>query len=48
MIAGTRAEYASDAGSTKDAPYLALTGEVWGVFRDYIWENRPRYNGTTL
>ena len=32
MIAGTQAEYKSDAGSTKDAPYLALTGELWGVF----------------
>ena len=36
MIAGTQAEYQaeyqSDAGSTKDTPYLALTGEIWVSF----------------
>ena len=32
MIAGTQKEYQSDAGFTKDTPYLALTGELWGVF----------------
>ena len=31
----------------KDTPYLALTGEVWGVFREYFGWNWPRYNGTT-
>ena len=31
MIVGTQAEYQSDAGSTKYTPYLALTGELWGV-----------------
>ena len=35
MIAGTQAEYQSDDGFTKDTPYLALTGELWGVF----WEH---------
>ena len=45
MIAETQAEYQSDAGSTKDAPYLALTGEIWGVFCEYFRENGPRYNG---
>ena len=48
MIAGTQADYESDAGSTKDAPYLALTGELWGIFCKYFWENWPRYNGTAL
>ena len=48
MILGTRAEYQSGAKSTKDTPYLALTGELWGVFWEYIWENWPRYNGTAL
>ena len=48
MIAGTHAEYESDPGSTKDIPYLALTGELWGVFCEYFWENWPRYNGTAL
>ena len=32
MIRGTEAEYQSDAGSTKDTPYLTLTGNLWGVF----------------
>ena len=32
----------------KDTPYLALTGEIWGVFCGYLWENWPRYNGTAL
>ena len=27
---------------------LALTGVLWGVFCDYVWENWPRYNGTAL
>ena len=48
MIAGTEAEYQSDAGSTKYTPYLALMGELWGVFCEYLWENWPRYNGTAL
>ena len=25
-----------------------LTGELWGVFCEYSWENWPRYKGTTL
>ena len=32
IIAGTEAEYQSDSGSTKNIPYLAPTGEIWGVF----------------
>ena len=39
-------EYASEAGLKKDIPYLALTGELWGVFWEYLWENWPRYSGT--
>ena len=31
MIAGTHAEYQSDAWSTKDTPCLAQTGELWSV-----------------
>ena len=45
---GTEAEYQSDAGPTKDTPYLALTGELWDVFCEYLWETWPRYNGATL
>ena len=42
------AEYLSDARSTKDTPYLALTGELWGVFGEYLWKNWPCYNDTAL
>ena len=31
MSSGTWAEYQLDAGSTKDTPYLTLTGELWCV-----------------
>ena len=48
IIAGTDAEYQSQAKPTKHTPYLALTGELWGVFHEYFGENWPRYNGTTL
>ena len=48
MIIEIEAEYQSDAGTTKDTPYLALTGDLWGVFCEYLWENQPRYNGTAL
>ena len=48
MIAGAETEYQSDAGSTKDTPYLTLTGEIWAVFCEYLWENWPRYNGNAL
>ena len=33
---------------TKDTPYLALTGELWGVFCENFGKNWPRYNGTAL
>ena len=45
MIIEIEAEYQSDAGTTKD---LALTGDLWGVFCEYLRENQPRYNGTAL
>ena len=32
----------------KDTPYPALTGELWGVFYEYLWECRLRYNDTAL
>ena len=48
MITVTETEYQSDAESTIDTPYLALTGELWSVFCDYLWENLPRYNETAL
>ena len=45
---GTEAEYQSKAEPTKDTPYLALTGELWGVFRELFGENWPHYGGTAL
>ena len=48
MIAGTQEEYRPEAGSTKDTPYLTITGELWGVFWEYFLENWPHYNGIAL
>ena len=48
IITGTKAEYQTNSGSLKDTPYLALTGELWGAFCKYLWENWPRYNGTAI
>ena len=48
MIAETQVEYHSDAISTNDTPYLGLSGELWDVICEYVWENWPRYNGTAL
>ena len=31
---------------TKDIPQLALTGELWDVFCEDLWENWACYNGT--
>ena len=45
MIEGTEAEYPSDAESTKDTPYVALTGEPWAIFCKYFCENQLCYNG---
>ena len=42
------AESASDIRITRDTPYLALTGELWGVYCEDFGENLPRYNGTAL
>ena len=32
----------------QDTPYLALKGELWGVFCEDFQENWPRYNSTAL
>ena len=37
-----------NVGSTKDAPYFTLAGELWDVFCGYLWENWPCYNVTAL
>ena len=42
------AEHKSDNESTKDTPYLTLTGELWDVCCENLEENWPRYNGTAL
>ena len=41
-------EHKSDFELTTDTPYLAHTGELWGVFYENFEENSPRYNGTAL
>ena len=33
---------------TKETPYLALMGELWGVFCEGFGENWPCYNDTAL
>ena len=33
---------------TKDTPYLALSGELWSVFYEYINRNWPCYKGFLL
>ena len=43
-----RVEYESEIESTKDTPYLALTGELWCIFCENFGENWLRYNGTAL
>ena len=42
------AERKSDFKLTTDTPYLALTGERWGVYCEYFGENWPRYNGIVV
>ena len=37
MIAETQAEYYSDAVSTNDTPYLALSGELWDGICEYFF-----------
>ena len=44
----TELKYASKVIFTEDTPYLALTGELRGVFCENFGENWPRYNGTAL
>ena len=44
----TRAERKPDFKITTHTPYLALTGELWGVYRENLGENWQRYNGTAL
>ena len=33
---------------SQKTPYLALTGELWGVFCEDLAENWPRYHGKAL
>ena len=44
----SESEYQPDGGPTKDTPYLAIRGELWGLYCEYLWENWPPYNGTGL
>ena len=47
-MAITAAKQQTDIELTKETPYLALTGEIWGVYYDTFRENWPRYNGIVL
>ena len=47
-IALTEAEYNTEFETTKDTPYFALMGELWGVFGEDSSENWLRYTGITL
>ena len=38
----------SNVNHTSNSQYLALTGELWGVYYEDFKENWPRYNGTSL
>ena len=42
------AEYKSYFELTKGSTYLALEGELWGVYCENLGENWLHYNGTTL
>ena len=44
----TEAEYKWEFVLTKDTPYVALMGELWGVYCEDFGENGPQYNGITL
>ena len=44
----TMAERKSNIRLTKDTPYLALMGKLWGVFCEDLGENWRCYNGTTV
>ena len=44
----TEVEYKSEFVSTKDTPYLTLTGELWCAFCEDFGENWSRCNGTAL
>ena len=44
----TTEECQLDLKLTTDTPYLALTGELWGVYCEDLGKNWPRYSGTAL
>ena len=48
ISAVTEAEYKLEFEPTKHTPYLALMGELWGVFCEDFQENLPLYNGAAL
>ena len=42
------AKHKLEIESTKDTPYLTLTGKLWCVFYENFAENWSRLNGTAL
>ena len=46
IAAVTEAEYESELELTKDTPYLALSGELWGVCYEDFGDIWLHYKGT--
>ena len=44
----TAAQYKADIELTKATPYIALTGELYGVCRKDFGENWPHFSDTVL
>ena len=44
----TETEHKSEFVFTTDTPYLALTGELWGVYFEKFGESWPPYKDTAL
>ena len=44
----TMTEHKSNIKLSKNTPYLAIMGELWGVFCEYFGVNWPQYSGTAL
>ena len=43
-----QAKHYSEFELTIDTPYLALTGKLWGAYREDLGENWPTYKGNVL
>ena len=48
LLQKREARYKSELVLTKDTPYLALSGEPWGICWEDFGENQPPFSSTTL